>query len=483
VLRGWLADCFALDVRSLALFRVALALLVLGDLAVRAADLKAFYTDAGIVPRSRLADGSWSLHALDGSEAFQATLFVAHAAAAVALLVGYWTRLATFLTCFLLVSLHARNPHVLQGGDALLRILLFWGLFLPLGACFALDARRAAASPPRRVASVAAAALVLQIAFVYWFSAAIKTDPCWHEDGTAVYYVLSIDQLVKPAGRLLLGYPALMRWLTHATWWFEVVGPALLFVPVARWQVRTAVVAAFLAFHLVGLNLCLELGPFPYVCAAAWLALLPGPLWDRLGRRWARGLAASAAAAQTPWGVNLVAGLFLAYVFLWNLRSTDFARFEALLPRQLNGLGSTFGLDQFWTMFAPGPPRDDGWYVCVASLEDGEQVDPLREGRPVTWEKPELVSRLYANERWRKFLMNLCREGQDDNRVGLLNYLWREWDAAHSPGGRMVRLELYYMHEETPPPGGVVEPRALLLGYRRPAPALDSPFPEAVNLE
>jgi hypothetical protein len=465
--RGWLQDCFALDVRSLALFRIALALLVLGDLAIRASDLKAFYSDAGIVPRERLADGgSWSVHALGGTADYQALVFLVHAGAAVALLVGFRTGLAAFLTCFLLMSLHVRNPFVLQGGDALLRLLLFWGLFLPLGACFSLDARRGPAAP-RRVLSVGSTALVLQIGFVYWFSVAFKTDPCWHEDGTAVYYALSIDQLVKPAGKLLLGYPGLMRALTHATLWFEALAPAALFVPVARWQVRTAVVAGFCAFHLIGLNLCLELGPFPYVCAAAWLALLPGPFWDRLGRWWSRvPRPAPAGLLRATPGVNVVAALFLGYVFLWNLRTTDFDRFQVLLPRQLNSLGFTFGLDQFWGMFAPGPPHDDGWYVVVGTLEGGAQVDPLRDGRPVSWEKPEWVSRLYANERWRKFMMNLCREGQADNRVRLMSYLWQEWHAAHPTGARLDRLELYYMHEETPPPGQPAEARPLLLGYR-----------------
>jgi hypothetical protein len=34
----------------------------------------------------------------------------------------------------LLVSLQARNPVVVAGGDVLFRWTLFWGLFFPLGA-------------------------------------------------------------------------------------------------------------------------------------------------------------------------------------------------------------------------------------------------------------------------------------------------------------------------------------------------------------
>jgi hypothetical protein len=43
---------FGLDLRSLALFRIGLALILLFDLYYRALDLRAFYTDWGLYPRS-----------------------------------------------------------------------------------------------------------------------------------------------------------------------------------------------------------------------------------------------------------------------------------------------------------------------------------------------------------------------------------------------------------------------------------------------
>ena len=186
--RAALADLFALDLRSLALLRVGLALLLLGDLALRAGDLRAHYTDAGVLPRSALPPaGTLSLHLLGGSAAFQGALFAVAAAFAAALLVGWRTPLATAGSWFLLVSLHARNPVVLQGGDILLRVLLFWSLFLPLGARWSLDALRRAGPPPgNRLVCGGGIALLLQVCFVYWFSVALKSDPCWRADGTPI---------------------------------------------------------------------------------------------------------------------------------------------------------------------------------------------------------------------------------------------------------------------------------------------------------
>lgn len=136
---------FELDLRSLAVFRVGLGLLLLCDLVNRAWWLRAHYTDWGVMPREALLDTLWdrawmSVHLFSGTFAPTAILFVLSGAVAVALLVGFRTTIATALSWFLLISLHARNPIVLQGGDIIFRLLLFWAIFLPLGARWSIDA-------------------------------------------------------------------------------------------------------------------------------------------------------------------------------------------------------------------------------------------------------------------------------------------------------------------------------------------------------
>ena len=91
-------NLFSFDLRSLALFRVGLALLILGDLIHRSFDLRAFYTDFGVLPRWVLmqnSDHCLSLHALSGSLVFQVILFLIAGGFALMLLAGYRTRLAT----------------------------------------------------------------------------------------------------------------------------------------------------------------------------------------------------------------------------------------------------------------------------------------------------------------------------------------------------------------------------------------------------
>jgi len=85
---------FAIDLRSLALFRIATATLLLVDLASRARLLTENYSDAGAYPRATVLvnfpiGALPSLHLLSGSARFQLGLFVLAGIAAALLLVGY----------------------------------------------------------------------------------------------------------------------------------------------------------------------------------------------------------------------------------------------------------------------------------------------------------------------------------------------------------------------------------------------------------
>ena len=181
--RDWIPNAFGIDLRSLALFRILLGVLLLVDLVWRATDLTVFYADSGAFPVASYQDyhsnrpGTWSLHALGGSAPYEAILFLIAGTAAFSMMIGYRTKLSAVISFVLLISIHARNPLVLNGGDVLLRVTHFWILFLPIGARWSLDARRRRDDQTGdHFVSVGSAALLLQIAMVYWFGAALKTD-------------------------------------------------------------------------------------------------------------------------------------------------------------------------------------------------------------------------------------------------------------------------------------------------------------------
>jgi hypothetical protein len=278
-----LREFFSLDVRSLAVFRIGLGLCLISDWLDRVPDLRAHYSDAGIVPRAALTDpGPITIHFFSGEPWFQGLLVAVALVFAVALLVGYRTPLACLLSWFMLLSVHARGPELMQGGDNLLRLLLFWGIFLPLGASYALDAAEPEQRPPGpRVLTVGSVALILQIVQVYLFASAHKWAPEWRDQGTAVYHALQIDYFTTRTGRFLLNYPQALRWLSYSTVYLEALGPVLLFLPFSPALMRLIAIGSFLLFH-AGLAITIELGNFPWVCGVAWLALLPTAFWDRI---------------------------------------------------------------------------------------------------------------------------------------------------------------------------------------------------------
>jgi hypothetical protein len=134
--------------------RIALGAVLLVDLALRARNLTAFYTDAGVLPRSLLAESyplaRFSLYAVSGEAWVVGLLFLIAAVAATALAIGYRTRTATAVSLVLLASLQARNPFVLNAGDTLFWQLLGAGLLCPLGARWSVDAVRRRAALGRR---------------------------------------------------------------------------------------------------------------------------------------------------------------------------------------------------------------------------------------------------------------------------------------------------------------------------------------------
>lgn len=279
-------ELFGVDLRSLAALRVAMATLIIIDLIRRCRDLVAHYTDFGVLPRAALLQdfSRWriSLHLANGTWEFQALLFGIAGACALALMLGYKTHIATVGSWFLLASLHSRNPLILDGGDVLLRLMLFWGIFLPWGACWSVD--RALGPPdiklPERKLSAATFAYVAQIVFVYWFSVLHKTGPEWHE-GTAVYYTLQFDQVVTPFGQYLLQFPSLLKLLTHSVVWFERIGPLFLFSPILFGPVRTAAILSFFLLH-IGIGICTNVGIFTWAAPFSLLGLLPSWFWDKI---------------------------------------------------------------------------------------------------------------------------------------------------------------------------------------------------------
>jgi hypothetical protein len=472
----------SIDGRALAAFRIALGALLLADLALRSRNLVAFYTDRGVLPREALfADYGqvYSLHALWGEAWIQAVVFLIAGVFALALLVGYRTRLAAVVSWLLLVSLHVRNPMVLNGGDSLFRMLLFWGMFLPLGTCWSVDAaRREGKRDPDRsterstVASVATAALLLQMVLLYVTNAIHKSRGEQWLNGEAVVYVFSLDQFTVLLGNVLAPYYGLLRVFTYAWITLVILAPLML---LSAGKVRVLLATLLAGMHL-GMLVTMQIGLFPLVVVAGLLPFYPAWVWDRVAdlaerfgvaaraRRLGTGLArrlylrphvssdggtdetgerspADTASRIVAQGVPL---FFLALIVFSNVQAAGLAE----VPETGQEILETTETDQHWRMFAPDPLGTDGWYVVPGELEDGSTVD-VRNGGAVNWDRPPNIDATYPTARWRKYLRNVWSAANKNHESYYAHYLCGRWNRTHETDVSSVKL--YYMAQPSQP--------------------------------
>jgi predicted DCC family thiol-disulfide oxidoreductase YuxK len=290
--RAKLEEMFGFDLRSLALFRIGLASVIIADSIIRFGDIEAHYSDYGVLPRTALIEQFiqpwyWSIHLLSGEPFVQALLFGCALFFGFLLLIGYRTRLAAIACWAMIISLHNRNPALIFAGDDALRAIAFWAMFLPLGAYYSVDnALNTSTKPvPKQILSGATLGFIIQLCYIYMFSAWFKhQSPLWSQEGSAVYYALNFDQYGTSFGKFLLSLTPLLPTMTFGALWFEWLAVFLLFIPLKTNFFRGVAVVSFILLHL-SFGLSFTIGIFPALCIAAWLAFVPTPVWDFLYKK------------------------------------------------------------------------------------------------------------------------------------------------------------------------------------------------------
>jgi len=277
---------FGIDLRTLALFRVMLAITCITEVFLLWPNLFAFFDDHGIFMRKdaviQSSPYAWSLYYIDGSVGWAYLLFCLTLLAGIALLFGYRTRLAIVICWVLSVSLTNRISIFSSGAHMLLPLLLFWAMFLPLGARFSVDA--ALSDAPKGDNSYVSAgtfAALLQMGILYLFSALLKTGASWHDAANAIYYVTNTPEMSTPLGAYLGQWLKLTQWLTRYVYHLEFIAPIFLFSPIRTACCRLAILPFLFTLHL-GFALFISIGFFPLVCISGLVIFIPGLVWDKL---------------------------------------------------------------------------------------------------------------------------------------------------------------------------------------------------------
>lgn len=408
---------FTIDLRALGALRIAVGCLLLADLYLRSGDWLTFLGPGGVYPPSlgkALAE-PWrlSLYWLFPTALGAKILGGLAALAAMALVLGLRPWLATFASFLLLASLHNANPLVLQGGDNLLLLLLFWGLFLPWGARLALASavqRPSAEAPPSHL-SIASSALIFQILAVYFFSAFLKNGDAWLVDGTAIYYALSQNQFAAYLAPYWANWHSLTVPLSRYVWWLELLAPLLALWPTRSPLPRTLAALGLMTLEL-GFILNLKIGLFPFISLASLLVLLPSAFWDSAAR--------------------LLAGTARQPLAIYFDRDCGFCEKTCLLLWRLLGLEvSHLGPAQADPQLGPLLEREVSWIVVTPDgtrhLRWGALAEVFASGRRLRWLAPLLRATTGPGDRLYHFI------GQQRRLFGRVTGLLLPWRPRPSP--------------------------------------------------
>jgi hypothetical protein len=201
---------------------------------------------------------------------------------------GWRTRLLSPVNYLLWISMHNRFPHLWDGGDNLMAIVLLYALFADVGTHFSFDAaRRRAQGKPNEPSgawailhNAAMLAIAFQVCLVYGIAGLTKVRSEVWQNGTALYYALRAPEYRLPGvSELIYENGVFVTLLAYATVAFQVSFPFLVF---AHRHTRTLAVLIGISFHLA-IGSVMGLVTFALFLIAADLALIGDNEYRALG--------------------------------------------------------------------------------------------------------------------------------------------------------------------------------------------------------
>jgi len=281
------SDGFFLDLRSLALFRIGIGLVLIANLIVRLAMPNYLPVEDGVLPTELMNFGGscpWSFHFFWHSLWYQNLLICLNFVLCSCYLIGHKTRCVAPLVFLFTLSINYSNCLSFNSGDVQLVLVLLLSCFLPISSFWSVDQVLAAGSLPvdfkwnsRKtiVVSLASAGFVSQIVWIYWLAVSGKSVDSWLFDADAIWGVVNIDYI-----RYLWFYEFvssrvwLMQLFSRSAYLLQLLAPFLIVFPSKSGRFRMWGVSILLLMH-IGFLPVLKLGLFPWISIFSLMALFP----------------------------------------------------------------------------------------------------------------------------------------------------------------------------------------------------------------
>lgn len=274
---GWNRFWFEpVETSTLAVYRIAVATVILCWTLALAPSLYAFYSPGGILPGYPDYEGSlaWGLLEYFPSSAAVTLFYFLLLLGSICLLAGAATRLSAAVVFVCVVSFGHRNPWVLNSGDLLIQLLAFYLLLAPSGEALSVDRwlkpRTAFWEFPRR-AIWPLRLIQVQVSILYIAAVWDKVRGVTWNDGTAVSYAMRIGDLNRfPVPGFISDSPLIANLMTFGTLAIELSIGILVWNRVLRpWVLLLGV-----TLHL-GIDYSVRVGFFSWAVLVAYVAFIP----------------------------------------------------------------------------------------------------------------------------------------------------------------------------------------------------------------
>lgn len=225
--------------------------------------------------------GSWSLFFIQTDSYANRVAFLLFSSGIVSSLLmafGWHSRLMACLTWLAWVSAWNRNPLILDGDDAVLKIMCFYLMLSPCGLAWSIDVGRH--KKPGSVPVWPLRLVQFQIALIYFVSGWVKFHSEEWADGSIIQYIVIHPHYSRWDGWAVIGLPFVKELMAGLAWFiraWELMFPLLLLNP----YTRGLNIVIGLMFHL-GLLFTMNLRGFAVVMPSLYLALVPTSFFQNL---------------------------------------------------------------------------------------------------------------------------------------------------------------------------------------------------------
>lgn len=224
---------------------------------------------------------------LPQSDLWAKSLFWVALLSALLLTLGFMTRLSSIAAFVCLTSIHQRNLLILHSGDTFLRVAGFFLIFAPAGAALSMDrilrVRSGKQSPEIAPRSPWAQRMIqLELSLLYFFSFWWKSMGVSWVNGTALYYIIHLDEIRRFPVPAWVQRPLVAQLGT----WFTLVLEFALGVLIWIKELRYPLLLLGVLFHLC-LEYSLNIPIFQWDVLTAYVLFVDGADLQRAWR-WIR---------------------------------------------------------------------------------------------------------------------------------------------------------------------------------------------------